>query len=341
MSLPDLWFVIIAVSWTGFFLLEGFDFGVGVLHRVITRSEDERRVAINTIGPFWDGNEVWLVVGGAAIFAAFPGWYATWFSAGYLALLIVLVALIMRGVSFEFRGKVDRGGWRGTWSGTLAIGSLVAPLVIGVALGDLLAGLPVDSDQEFTGTFWDLFTPYGVWTGVTLLVLCLLHGATFLGLRTTGELRERANRTGRLLAGLAIVVVLVFAVWTLQSVDAGIGSSIGLALAPIAAVAALLSLGRERDGQAFIATAVAMVATVGSLFAGLYPNVLVSSADATYTLTVEGTASGDYALKVMTVVAVVFLPLVLLYQGWAYVVFRHRLSTPPLSPEPTVTLDSR
>ena len=341
MSLPDLWFVIIAVSWTGFFLLEGFDFGVGVLHRVITRSEDERRVAINTIGPFWDGNEVWLVVGGAAIFAAFPAWYATWFSAGYLALLVVLVALIMRGVSFEFRGKVDSSGWRGTWSGTLAIGSLVAPLVIGVALGDLVAGLPVDSDQEFTGTFWDLFTPYGMWTGVTLLVLCLLHGATFLGLRTTGALRERANRTGRLLAGLAIVVVLVFAVWTLQSVDAGIGSSIGLALAPIAAVAALLSLGRERDGQAFIATAVAMVATVGSLFASLYPNVLVSSTDATYTLTVEGTASGDYALKVMTVVAVVFLPLVLLYQGWAYVVFRHRLSTPPLSPESTVTLDSR
>jgi cytochrome bd ubiquinol oxidase subunit II len=338
MSLPDVWFVIIAISWTVFFLLEGFDFGVGVLHRVITRSEDERRVAINTIGPFWDGNEVWLVVGGAAIFAAFPGWYATWFSAGYLALLVVLVALIMRGVSFEFRGKVDTGGWRGTWSGTLAVGSLVAPLVIGIALGDLVAGLPVDADQEFTGTFWDLFTPYGVWTGITLLVLCLLHGATYLGLRTTGELRERANQTGRLLAGLAIVVVAVFAVWTVQSVDAGIGSYLGLSLGPIAAVAGLLSLARDRDGPAFVATAVAMAATVGSLFASLYPNVLVSSTDASFNLTVQGTASGDYALKVMTVIALVFLPLVLLYQGWAYVVFRHRLTAPPLSP--TIALDS-
>jgi cytochrome d ubiquinol oxidase subunit II len=341
MSLPDVWFVIIAISWTVFFLLEGFDFGVGMLHRVITRSEDERRVAINTIGPFWDGNEVWLVVGGAAIFAAFPGWYATWFSAGYLALLVLLVALIIRGVSFEFRGKVDSGRWRGTWSGTLAIGSLVVPLVIGVALGDLLAGLPIDSNQEFTGNFWDLFTPYGVWTGVTLLVLCLLHGATFLGLRTTGDLRDRANRTGRLLAVLAIVVLVIFAGWTINSVDAGVGADIGLVLAPVGAVAALVSLGRERDVPAFVATALAMAATVASLFASLYPDVMVSSTDAAYNLTVEGTASGDYALKVMTVVAAVFLPIVLLYQAWSYVVFRHRLTAPPLSPEPTVALDSR
>jgi cytochrome bd ubiquinol oxidase subunit II len=341
MSLPDVWFVIIAISWTVFFLLEGFDFGVGMLHRVIPRSEDERRVAINTIGPFWDGNEVWLVVGGAAIFAAFPGWYATWFSAGYLALLVLLVALIIRGVSFEFRGKVDSGRWRGTWSGTLAIGSLVVPLVIGVALGDLLAGLPIDSNQEFTGNFWDLFTPYGVWTGVTLLVLCLLHGATFLGLRTTGDLRDRANRTGRLLAVLAIVVLVIFAGWTINSVDAGVGADIGLVLAPVGAVAALVSLGRERDVPAFVATALAMAATVASLFASLYPDVMVSSTDAAYNLTVEGTASGDYALKVMTVVAAVFLPIVLLYQAWSYVVFRHRLTAPPLSPEPTVALDSR
>jgi cytochrome bd ubiquinol oxidase subunit II len=341
MSLPDVWFVIIAISWTVFFLLEGFDFGVGMLHRVIPRSEDERRVAINTIGPFWDGNEVWLVVGGAAIFAAFPGWYATWFSAGYLALLVLLVALIIRGVSFEFRGKVDSGRWRGTWSGTLAIGSLVVPLVIGVALGDLLAGLPIDSNQEFTGNFWDLFTPYGVWTGVTLLVLCLLNGATFLGLRTTGDLRDRANRTGRLLAVLAIVVLVIFAGWTINSVDAGVGADIGLVLAPVGAVAALVSLGRERDVPAFVATALAMAATVASLFASLYPDVMVSSTDAAYNLTVEGTASGDYALKVMTVVAAVFLPIVLLYQAWSYVVFRHRLTAPPLSPEPTVALDSR
>jgi cytochrome d ubiquinol oxidase subunit II len=340
MSLPDLWFVIVAISWTMFFFLEGFDFGVGMLHRVIARSEEERRVAINTIGPFWDGNEVWLVVGGAAIFAAFPEWYATWFSAGYLALLLLLVALIIRGISFEFRGKVDSGRWRGAWSGTLAIGSLVAPLVIGIALGDLVAGLPVNSDQEYTGTFWDLFTPFGVWTGLTLVVLCLLHGATFLGLRTSGDLRGRANRVARPLAVLAIAVLVVFAVWTINSVDEGVLPVVGLALAPIAALGALLSLMRERDGPAFVATAVAMVAAVGSLFASLYPDVLVSSTDAAYNLTVDGTASGDYALKVMTVVALVFLPLVLLYQGWAYVVFRHRITAQPLPPEAAVALDS-
>jgi cytochrome bd ubiquinol oxidase subunit II len=340
MSLPDLWFVIVAISWTMFFFLEGFDFGVGMLHRVIARSEEERRVAINTIGPFWDGNEVWLVVGGAAIFAAFPEWYATWFSAGYLALLLLLVALIIRGISFEFRGKVDSGGWRRTWSGTLAIGSLVAPLVIGIALGDLVAGLPVNSDQEYTGTFWDLFTPFGVWTGLTLVVLCLLHGATFLGLRTSGDLRGRANRVARPLAVLAIAVLVVFAVWTINSVDEGVLPVVGLALAPIAALGALLSLMRDRDGPAFVATAVAMVAAVGSLFASLYPDVLVSSTDAAYNLTVDGTASGDYALKVMTVVALVFLPLVLLYQGWAYVVFRHRITAQPLPPAAAVALDS-
>jgi cytochrome bd ubiquinol oxidase subunit II len=340
MSLPDLWFVIIAISWTMFFFLEGFDFGVGMLHRVIARSEEERRVAINTIGPFWDGNEVWLVVGGAAIFAAFPEWYATWFSAGYLALLLLLVALIIRGISFEFRGKVDSGRWRGTWSGTLAIGSLVAPLVIGIALGDLVSGLPVNADQEYTGTFWDLFTPFGMWTGLTLVILCLLHGATFLGLRTTGDLRDRAKRMARPLAVLAIVVLVVFGVWTINSIDEGVLPVVGLALAPIAVLGALLSLTRDRDGPAFVATAVAMVASVGSLFASLYPDVLVSSTDAAYNLTVDGSASGDYALKVMTVVALVFLPLVLVYQAWAYVVFRHRIGAQPLSPEATVALDS-
>src|SRR5262245_22146185 len=204
MSLEVFWFSVVAVFWTGFFVLEGFDFGVGILHRFVGHTDIERRIAINTIGPFWDGNEVWLVVGGAAIFAAFPGWYATWFSAGYLALVLLLVALIMRGVSFEFRGKVDVPGWRHTWSGTLTVGSLLAPLVIGIALGDLLAGLPVAGNQEFTGSFLDLFTPFGLWTALTLVLLCLLHGATFLALRTTYALRHRALRLGRVL-GLQVV----------------------------------------------------------------------------------------------------------------------------------------
>jgi cytochrome d ubiquinol oxidase subunit II len=325
-GLPELWFVIIAVFWTGFFVLEGFDFGVGVLHRFIGRTERERRVAINTIGPFWDGNEVWLVVGGAAIFAAFPGWYATWFSASYLAVVLLLGALIIRGVSFEFRGKVDQGGWRRLWSGTLTVGSVLAPLVLGIALGDLVAGLPIDANGEFTGSFWDLFTPYGLWTGVTLLVLCLLNGATFLGLKTMGELRLRAHAAARGIGWATVVVVAAFSLWTVIIADQGWAPIVVLVLAPVASLAAALAVHRGREGPGFALTATAVACTVTGLFASLYPNVLVSSTDAANSLTVGNTASADYALTVMSVIALVFFPLVLLYQGWSYVVFRHRLS---------------
>src|SRR6478735_7050628 len=194
MSLETFWFLVIAVAWTAFFVLEGFDFGVGFLARFVGRNREERDTALSTIGPFWDGNEVWLIVGGAAIFAAFPGWYATWFSAGYLALLLVLFALIIRGVSFEYIERSESAHWKLAWSRALVLGSLLAPLLLGVALGDLLAGLPIGSDEEFTGNFWDLLTPYGLLTGATLLALCALHGATFVGIRTDGVVRARAHR---------------------------------------------------------------------------------------------------------------------------------------------------
>src|SRR5262245_42822700 len=313
MTLPDLWFGIVAVLWTGFFVLEGFDFGVGVLHGVVGRTEHVRRVAINTIGPFWDGNEVWLVVGGAAIFAAFPSWYATWFSAGYLAVVLILAALIARGVSFEFRGKVDAPPWRRTWSLTLTVGSLLAPLLIGVALGDLLAGLPVGADEEFTGSFVDLLTPFGLLTGLTLLLLCLLHGAGFLALRTTGGLRDRALRVGRPLALVAAVGAVAYGVSMAVMTDVGVATTTTLVLVPLGALLAAVALGR-RDGLAFCATAVAVALTVVSLFTALYPNVLISSTNPAFSLTVAGSASGTYALQVMSVAALILLPLVLLYQ---------------------------
>jgi cytochrome d ubiquinol oxidase subunit II len=328
MSLADVWFCLIAILWTGFFVLEGFDFGVGALHGVLARSDDDRRVAINTIGPFWDGNEVWLVVGAAGIFAAFPGWYATWLSASYLLVLVLLVALIIRGVSFEFRGKVDTDRWRRTWSGTLMTGSLLAPFGLGLVLGNLVAGLPVNADQEFTGTFWDLFTGYGVWTAVTLELLCLVHGSTFLALRTTGALADRARALGQRLAWAAMVAVVVLALWTIDIVDVGPAGYALLTVLPVAVFVALLSLRRERDGRAFTATALAIGGTVVSLFVSLYPDVLVSSTSASYNLTVANTASGAYALKVMTIIVAVILPVVLLYQGYSYVVFRHRISAP-------------
>ena len=231
MNLADVWFVIIAVFWTGFFVLEGFDFGVGALHSVIGRSEAERRTAINTIAPFWDGNEVWLVVGVAGIFAAFPAWYATWLSALYLGIVLLLVALIARGVSIEWRGKGRSRPWRGGWSFALTAGSVAAPLVLGIALGDLLAGLPIDQDGAFTGRVWSFFTGFGVWTGLTLVALCLLHGATYLAIRTTDEVRQRATSWARILGVVALVMVVVFAVWTALMAQPGWPAYLLLAVA--------------------------------------------------------------------------------------------------------------
>lgn len=329
MDLPTLWFVIIAVFWTGFFVLEGFDLGVGALHHWLGRDELERRVVVNTIGPFWDGNEVWLIVGGAAIFAAFPSWYATWFSAGYLALLLVLVALIVRGLSFEWRGKGTGLRWKGTWTWALTLGSALVPLLLGVALGDLLAGLPIDGSEEFTGSFVDLLTPYGLALGVTLLVLCLLHGATFVALRTApGAVHERAEAFARRLVWPGLVLALLIGVWTaLISVGPGWAKMLGVVPA-LGLAAAVVSLRAGRDGRAFAGTAVGIGGLVATLFANLYPTVMVSSTNAAYSLTVAGTASGQYALQVMTVVALVLFPVVLVYQGWTYWVFRARLRTP-------------
>src|ERR1700749_2771163 len=214
MQLHTIWFVVIVIFWVGFFVLEGFDFGVGMLHTFVGRTETDRRVALNTIGPFWDGNEVWLVVAGAATFAAFPGWYATMFSALYLALRVVLAALMARGVAFEYRLKSENPRWRSTWRWCTSIGSLLIPLLLGVGLGDLLSGLPIDSAHNFTGNFFDLLTPYGLWTGLTLVVLCLLHGAVFLKLKTTGVVRERARALTRPLGWAATASVIGFVIWT-------------------------------------------------------------------------------------------------------------------------------
>ena len=199
-SLIPFWYIVIAILWTGFFILEGFDFGVGMLHSVIGTDEAGRRAAINTIGPLWDGNEVWLIVAGAGMFAAFPGWYATMFSAYNLALVLLLASLIVRGVAFEYRGKRDAARWRRTWDVLLTAGSVLAPLLIGVALAGLLHGLPINSAQNFTGSFWDLLQPYALFTGVTLVLICLLHGATFLCLKTTGDMRERSWQVARRVA---------------------------------------------------------------------------------------------------------------------------------------------
>jgi cytochrome bd-type quinol oxidase subunit 2 len=326
MTLVSFWFVVLVVFWTGFLVLEGFDFGVGMLHGVVGRDEQGRRLAIATIGPLWDGNEVWLIVAAAGTFAAFPGWYATMFSGFYLAFLLLLVALIARGVSFEFYGKRDSPRWRRSWDLATTLGSLLAPLLIGVALGNLLHGVPIGTDQEYTGTFTDLLNPYSLFCGVTVVVLCLLHGASFLALKTVGEVRRRSLRTGRRIAPLAAAVVLGFAVWTQLMAGDGVGPLLVEAVAVLAAVAAAWLLGRGQDGRAFAATSLAMAAVVVSIFVNLYPRVMVSTLGPSADLTISNTASAPYSLKVMTVAAAILFPVVLAYQAWTYYTFRRRIA---------------
>jgi cytochrome d ubiquinol oxidase subunit II len=325
MTLVSFWYIVIAVLWTGFFVLEGFDLGVGMLHGVVGRDEPGKRAAINTIGPLWDGNEVWLVVAAAAMFAAFPGWYATLFSSLYLALVLLLVGLIVRGVSFEFRGKGDGTRWRRTWDAAMTTGSVLVPLLIGLALGDLLHGLPIDHTQEFTGTVLDLLTPYGLFVGVTLVALCVLHGSTFLALKTTGDVRERAVRLARQAAPVTGVAVLVFVIWTHITASEGFLPNLVEVAAVLAVFAAAWLVSAGRDGWAFTATTFAMATSVLSIFVALYPRVMVSSTDPAFDLTAQNTASGSYALGVMTVVAVVLFPVVIGYQAWTYHVFSERV----------------
>jgi cytochrome bd ubiquinol oxidase subunit II len=336
MTLVSFWFVVVVVFWTGFLVLEGFDFGVGMLHGVVGRDDRGRALALQTIGPLWDGNEVWLIVAAAGMFAAFPGWYATMFSGFYLAFLLVLVALIARGVSFEFGGRRDGPRWRRSWELATTGGSLLAPLLIGVALGNLLAGVPIGTDQEYAGTVADLLNGYALFCGVTVVLLCLLQGASFLALKTSGEVRDRARRVGRFLGPLTAATVAGFALWTQATAGR---FTLPLVVAVLAALAAAWQVGRGRDGVAFAATSLTMAAVVVSVFVALYPRVMVSSLGASSDLTVTNSASSPYALKVMTVAAAVLFPVVLAYQGWTYHVFRRRVGgagpTSQAAPGPT------
>src|SRR5437660_5413112 len=292
MGLIPFWYIIIAILWTGFFILEGFDFGVGMLHAVIGTDEAGRRAAINTIGPLWDGNEVWLIVAGAGMFAAFPGWYATMFSAYNLALVLLLAALIVRGVAFEYRGKRGAAPWRRTWDAALTAGSVLAPLLTGVALAGLLHGLPINSAQDYTGSFWDLLQPYAVFTGITLVLVCLLHGATFLCLKTTDGMRNRSWLLARQVAPFTAAAVIGFIIWTHVSAGTTFFLNLIELLAVLAAIAALWLVYERREGFAFAATTVTIAACILSIFVDLYPNVMVSSTSHAYNLTVHNTASG-------------------------------------------------
>ncbi len=335
-TLINVWFFLIAILWIGYFFLEGFDFGVGVLLPILGRDDAGRRVLINTIGPVWDGNEVWLLVAGGATFAAFPLWYATLFSGFYLALLLILVALICRGVAFEFRGRERSLRWRRWWDRAIFFGSLVPALLWGVAFSDMLHGVPIGASGEYVGGFFDLLQPYALLGGVTFLLLFTLHGALFLSLKTRDE--EIAGRvriwTRRLWAGTALAV-FAFLAWSYVNAVTANYTGLVPGIVPIGALAAVLVVGwlaREgMHGWAFVATGSAIVLITATIFLNLYPRVLVSSLNPGYSLTVTGAASSAYTLGVMTIVALIFTPLVLAYQAWTYWVFRKRIGRQDLA----------
>ncbi|MFD7728914.1 cytochrome d ubiquinol oxidase subunit II [Kitasatospora phosalacinea] len=324
MHLHDLWFVLIAVLWIGYFFLEGFDFGIGILTRTLARDTTERRVLINTIGPVWDGNEVWLLTAGGATFAAFPDWYATLFSGFFIPLLLILVCLIVRGVSFEYRHQRSGERWQRNWELAIFWTSLLPAFLWGVAFGNIVHGVDIDADKNYVGTLWDLLNPYALLGGLTTLVLFTFHGAVFAALKTSGEIRVRARAQATVLGLTTAVLALVFLVWT--QAHSGNGWSLAaLVVAVLALVGALGANRLAREGWAFALSGLTIVAAVGMLFLSLFPDVMPSTLDPAWSLTVTNSSSSPYTLKVMTVVALVFTPLVLLYQGWTYWVFRRRI----------------
>ncbi|MGV4981727.1 cytochrome d ubiquinol oxidase subunit II [Streptomyces sp. NRAIS4] len=332
MELHDVWFVLIAVLWTGYFFLEGFDFGVGILTKLLARNRPERRVLINTIGPVWDGNEVWLLTAGGATFAAFPEWYATLFSGFYLPLLIILVCLIVRGVAFEYRAKRPEENWQRNWETAIFWTSLIPAFLWGVAFGNIVWGVKIDQHFDYVGSVWDLLNPYALLGGLVTLTLFTFHGAVFTALKTVGDIRVRARKLALWVGLGAAVVALAFLLWT--QAHSGDGKSlVALVVAVAALVGALVANQFGREGWAFALSGVTIVGAVAMIFLSLFPNVMPSTLNGAWSLTVTNASSSPYTLKIMTWLAAIAMPLVLLYQGWTYWVFRKRIGTQHIAPD--------
>ncbi len=330
MDLNIVWFILITVLFIGFFFLEGFDYGVGILLPFIAKKDDEKRVIINSIGPFWDGNEVWMITAGGAIFAAFPHWYATLFSGFYLPLFLMLFGLIIRAVAFEFRSKEESLVWRNGWDWMIFLGSFIPALLWGVAVANLLRGVPIDETMTYTGGFFNLLNPYGLVGGITFVVLFMYHGSIFLTLKVGGEMLNSVKAVANKLYLPAVVVAVVFVLYTFFEVQAFQAKGLAmLALPGIAAVALLLSglfLKQEKAGLSFIMTALTIVFVTITAFVTLFPNVMISSTDPANNLTIYNASASPYTLEVMTIVAFILVPFVLVYQAWSYIVFKKRVT---------------
>ncbi|WP_456826898.1 cytochrome d ubiquinol oxidase subunit II [Cellulomonas sp. P5_E12] len=342
MELTTVWFILIAVLWTGYLVLEGFDFGVGMLLGLLSRGDGaakdrDRRVMINTIGPVWDGNEVWLLTAGGATFAAFPEWYATMFSGFYLPLLLILLALIVRVVSFEWRGKIDDPRWRSLADRCLIVGSWVPAVLWGVAFGNLVRGVELDAGHQYVGGFWALLNPFSLLAGATTALIFLTHGAVFLALKSDGDVRARAGAFAARSSIVTLVVAGAWAVWA-QVAYSVPWTWAAVVVAAGALVVLVVSAQRRQEGRAFVASAVAIVAAVVLIFGSMYPDVMPAF-DPANSLTVTNASSTSYTLTVMTWVAVVLTPLVLIYQGWTYWVFRKRISAQHIPAATGLTFD--
>ena len=336
MTFQTVWFLLIAVLWIGYFILEGFDFGVGTLLPFVSKNEADRRAVLTTLGPVWDGNEVWVLVAGGATFAAFPEWYATLFSGFYLPLFLILVSLIVRGVAFEYRSKYGKAQWRQRWDIAIVTASFIPALLWGVAFANIVRGVPIemskDGNLEYVGGFFNLLNPYALLGGVVTLTVFLTHGAVFLALKTEGGIRERARSLALKLGLVAAVAAVAFLAWTNAMLPEFNGLVFGLSVfVAIFWLAGLFSVLKVREGWAFIFSAATIATFVATLFYALYPRVMPSSISSKFDLTITNASSTPYTLKVMTVVAVVMTPLVLVYQGWTYWVFRKRISASQIS----------
>ena len=330
MDLNILWFILIGVLFTVYFIVEGFDMGVGILLPFLGKTDTERRTIINSIGPHWDGNEVWLLTAGGAMFAAFPQWYATLFSGFYLPLFLILVALIFRGVAFEFRSKDENKVWRAFWDWSIFFGSFIPALLWGVAFANIVKGVPIDATMTYTGGFWNLLNPFALIAGVVSLVGFTLQGSLYLSLKLNGKLQEKADAAGKTiwLVQFIAFALLVVVSYKFSGILSGFGFNAGLALilGLLLLTAMRFLAGKKKFGWAFILSSLAILVVTVAVFWQLFPNVMISSLGAANNLTIYNAASGPYTLKVMTIVALVLVPIVLAYTAWSYWIFRKRIS---------------
>ncbi|MHA2957775.1 cytochrome d ubiquinol oxidase subunit II [Priestia megaterium] len=328
-SLNEFWYLLVSILFVGFIFLEGFDFGIGMVSRFLGRNDLERRAFINTIGPFWDANEVWLISAIGAMFAAFPNWYATLLSGSYVLFVLLLLSLIGRGVAFEFRGKVEKQAWKNAWDWVIFFGSLFPPLIFGILFSALMKGLPVESNMQMNAGFSDIVNLYTITGGVTLTMLCLWHGLIFATIRTMDDIRDRSRKVAMKLLPINALLLLIFSGMTFFETDLFSNHSRLMLYTFFIGIFVYLLAGffltRKKDGWAFAMSGLILILSISSIFAGLFPTVLVSSINESYSLTIHNAASGNYSLKIMSYAAIALLPFVLGYQIWSYYVFRKRV----------------